>query len=178
MFSKKIKMLLAFMLVLLLSCSFTVFVNAENNSGEVSNVSETSVVAESKDTESAANTESVAETDESIAATVSESDENAEESEDNAAAATTKNSWIGWAIAGGVILLIALLIFIAIKRKTPFGLKLVKFFKDYKSEMKKIVWLSKKDLVKQTGVVLVTILIAAIFLGVLDGVFTLLIQLI
>ncbi|OGO87633.1 MAG: preprotein translocase subunit SecE [Clostridiales bacterium GWF2_36_10] len=64
------------------------------------------------------------------------------------------------------------------KRNTPFGQKLVKIFKDYKSEIKKIVWLSKKELIRQTGIVVVTVVIAAVFLGGLDWAFSQLIQLI
>ncbi|MBE6681639.1 MAG: preprotein translocase subunit SecE [Ruminococcaceae bacterium] len=44
--------------------------------------------------------------------------------------------------------------------------KIKKFFKDYKSEFKKIVWPEKGDTLKQSGIVIVSIIVvgAAIFL--------------
>ena len=46
--------------------------------------------------------------------------------------------------------------------------KIVKFFKDYKSEFKKIVWPDKKDTLRQSGVVAVTIVIVALAVFLLD----------
>ncbi len=43
-----------------------------------------------------------------------------------------------------------------------------KFFKDYKSEFKKIVWPDKKDTMRQSGVVVVAIIIVGLALMVLD----------
>lgn len=46
--------------------------------------------------------------------------------------------------------------------------KIAKFFKDYKSEFKKIVWPSKDDTTKMGVVVLVAIVIASIAIFLLD----------
>lgn len=46
--------------------------------------------------------------------------------------------------------------------------KITKFFKDYKSEFKKIVWPSKEDTTKMSVVVLVAIVIASIAIFLLD----------
>ena len=46
--------------------------------------------------------------------------------------------------------------------------KIVKFFKDYKSEFKKIAWPSKNDTTKMSVVVLVAIVIASIAIFMLD----------
>ena len=46
--------------------------------------------------------------------------------------------------------------------------KITKFFKDYKSEFKKIVWPSKDDTTKMGVVVLVAIVIASIAIFLLD----------
>lgn len=46
--------------------------------------------------------------------------------------------------------------------------KIKKFFKDYKSEFKKIVWPDKKDTVRQSGVVVVAIVVAGAVLILLD----------
>ncbi len=54
------------------------------------------------------------------------------------------------------------------KDKVGFGKKIGKFFKDYKSELKKIVWLSPKMTFQYTGMVLVVIVLVSAFIGVLD----------
>lgn len=45
---------------------------------------------------------------------------------------------------------------------------ITRFFKDLKGEMKKIVWPSKKQIINNTGVVIVFVIIAAIAVGGLD----------
>ena len=57
------------------------------------------------------------------------------------------------------------------KEKTGIGAKIKKFFKDYKSEMKKIVWPTRPQVIKNTGVVLVAIIFVAAIVGVLDLLF-------
>jgi len=46
--------------------------------------------------------------------------------------------------------------------------KVKKFFKDYKSEFKKIVWPDKKDTLKQSGVVVVSIIVVGVAVVLLD----------
>ena len=50
--------------------------------------------------------------------------------------------------------------------------RIAKFFKDLKSERKKITWPAKEDTLKKTGVVIVELVAAAILVGVLDFVFS------
>jgi len=57
------------------------------------------------------------------------------------------------------------------KEKMKFIDRIKKFFKDYKSEIKKIVWPTRKDVFQNTGVVLVAIVCVAIIVGILDLVF-------
>ena len=64
------------------------------------------------------------------------------------------------------------------KKKTSFFGKvknffkgIAKFFKDTKSELKKVVWPSKKDVKNNTITVIAVVLIAAIVLIVLDLIF-------
>lgn len=64
----------------------------------------------------------------------------------------------------------------AAKKKTPN--KIIKFFKDLKSEIKKVVWPSKKTVWNNTGVVLVAMLVAGVFVWGIDSIFTLIIDLI
>ena len=48
------------------------------------------------------------------------------------------------------------------------GGALQKFWREYKSELKKIVWYDRKSTIRSTFVVLVSILVSAVFLGILD----------
>ena len=43
-----------------------------------------------------------------------------------------------------------------------------KFFKDYSSELKKVVWLSKDEVRKNSAVVIVTVVVCAIAIGIVD----------
>ena len=52
-----------------------------------------------------------------------------------------------------------------------FGTKVAKFFRDTKSELKKVVWPSKEDTKQNTIVVLVTVAIAAVVMILLDAIF-------
>ena len=60
------------------------------------------------------------------------------------------------------------------KKKSPksnkpgFGEKVKKFFKDYKSELKKIVWYGKKQTVKSTAVVIVALVAVSAAVSLLD----------
>ncbi len=49
--------------------------------------------------------------------------------------------------------------------------RVAKFFRDCKGEVKKIVWPTPKATFKNTGVVLVTIIVVALFVFLLDTVF-------
>ena len=53
------------------------------------------------------------------------------------------------------------------KNKIGLGQRIKKFFKDYKSEIKKIVWLSPKTTFQYTAMVLVVMVIVSAFIGVL-----------
>ena len=52
-----------------------------------------------------------------------------------------------------------------------FGARVSKFFRDTKSELKKVVWPSKEDVKTNTIVVLVTVAIAAVVMILLDAIF-------
>jgi preprotein translocase subunit SecE len=51
------------------------------------------------------------------------------------------------------------------------GNKVVKYLKDVKSELKKITWPSKNDIVKSTGAVLLCLVIFSVILAIYDSVF-------
>lgn len=54
------------------------------------------------------------------------------------------------------------------KEKVPFIQRVKKFFKDYKSELKKIVWSSKDQVVKNTTVVVALVVVSGVVLVLLD----------
>ena len=57
------------------------------------------------------------------------------------------------------------------KSIAAFGRKVAKFVKDCRGEIKKIVWPSPKATFKNTGVVLVTIIVLGLFVFLLDTAF-------
>ena len=52
------------------------------------------------------------------------------------------------------------------------GQKIKKFFKDYSSELKKVVWLSKAEVRKNSLVVIVSVIVCAIAIGIVDLAFS------
>lgn len=52
--------------------------------------------------------------------------------------------------------------------KPGLGFKIKKFFKDNKSELKKIVWYGKKQTIKSTGLVIVSLVIVSAVISLLD----------
>ena len=52
-----------------------------------------------------------------------------------------------------------------------FGARVSKFFRDTKSELKKVVWPSKADVKTNPNVVLITVAIAAVVMILLDAIF-------
>lgn len=51
------------------------------------------------------------------------------------------------------------------------------FFREYKSEMKKVVWYPKKDVVRDTGIVVASLVASGVVIGLLDLAFVKLISL-
>ena len=49
--------------------------------------------------------------------------------------------------------------------------KIVKFFKEVKSEMKKVVWPSKKQLVNNTLIVIAVVVLIGIVIAIFDTIF-------
>lgn len=56
--------------------------------------------------------------------------------------------------------------------------KVAKWFKDLKSEFKKVVWPSKKTVVDNTSVVLAVVVFSAVLIGLLDAGFLKLMELV
>ena len=52
-----------------------------------------------------------------------------------------------------------------------------RFFKDTKSELKKIVWTSRKTVLNNTGVVIIVLVISSVGIGIIDFIFNALVGL-
>lgn len=50
------------------------------------------------------------------------------------------------------------------------------FFREVRAEMKKVTWPSRKDLLQSTGVVIVAVIIAAVYIGVFDFVWSVIVR--
>ena len=178
MFSNKLKTLFLAVLVILLACSLTLFAYAEE-SNDISDISVADDVSgNTSDTDESITDESGEASDTESSASDGSSEQAQSITENSSEAEGAGSSWTGWIIAGAILIIIGTAIFVSIKKKNAFGQRLVKFFKNYKSEIKKIVWLSRKETFRQTGIVLIIIVVACVFLGLLDYAFTSLIQLI
>ena len=85
---------------------------------------------------------------------------------------TEKESWVekhkSLFISLIVIAAVAVIVFILYLVSPKFREKFKKFWKDFNAEFKKLVWPTKKQLVRNSAVVLVTIVIAGAFLALLD----------
>jgi preprotein translocase subunit SecE len=57
-------------------------------------------------------------------------------------------------------------------KKKPFFARMKKYFKDTKSELKKVTWPSKEQLKQNTTVIIVFIILIGIFLFVFDSAFS------
>ena len=62
------------------------------------------------------------------------------------------------------------------QKKNGFLKKVSHFFKDFRSEVKKIVWPTKKQVINNTIVVLVMMLIVGIFIWGVDAIMSLLVN--
>ncbi|MDQ1327351.1 MAG: preprotein translocase subunit SecE [Candidatus Poribacteria bacterium] len=48
--------------------------------------------------------------------------------------------------------------------------KIFKFLREVRLEMKKVTWPTRKEITGSTGVVIVTVIIVAIYLGIVDNI--------
>ena len=180
---KFLPLLLALLLVFTVSV-FAVMAEPEEESSEVS--AETTTEETSAEETSAEETSSE-ETSETTSDETSAASSEATSSEASAeSSATSENreeqkapSNIPWKliITVAVVLVIAAVLFILAKTNSKLGQKIAKFFKDYKSEIGKISWMPRKDLVRSTLVVLAVLIVASLAIGLLDYGFSALVRL-
>ena len=140
-----------------------------------------SVTAFASETEAAGETDSAAATgDETEAPEATESDAAAGDTVTTGETVTTgdtketKDKTVNWdlIITLAVIGVALIVFFIFYFAKASFREKVKKFFRDYKSERKKIVWSPARDVKKNTIVVIVIALAFALVIGLLDILFS------
>ena len=149
--------LLTFALSLLLMFSLaSVSVFAETDT-EAETVAETELVTEPEETTEATETTGAA-TESSTAAVAEESK------------GLTTQAIINLAV-GGVLLVVLVILCVKFRDKIP------EWFRSLKSECKKIVWCPKEQLKNNSKVVLITIILLAVAIGLLDFAFAKAIQL-
>jgi preprotein translocase SecE subunit len=164
---------LSVLLAVLLAMTLSFSVLAEESATDESAVS----------TEESAEASTEASAEESTEASKEESKEESKaetsKPESNTTGSTaTEESNFPWArvITLIVIVVLVLIVWVLTKTNTALGQRLKKFFKEYASEIKKVSWSTPKETLKATGVVLVFVIGAALAIGVLDGVFGLIVK--
>ena len=76
-----------------------------------------------------------------------------------------------------LLLLVGLIIAGLIFFKSPQGKRLSTFINETKIELRKVVWPTRDETVKTTGMIIVAVVIVAIFLWIVDAFFSWMVQL-
>ena len=71
-----------------------------------------------------------------------------------------------------LIMLFGLIVAAAIFIKSAQGDRLLHFVKETRIELRKVVWPTREETIKTTGIVLIAVIIIAIFLWIVDAFFT------
>ena len=154
----KNKILAIVLAVLVLVSVFSVSVFADDNENGDAPVTLTST-GSTETTEATEATETTTETSATTTTTTTET-------------ATTEKTWIekntGLVIMLAVIVVGVIVFFIVYFASPKFKEKVNKFWKDYNAEFKKLVWPTKQQLVRNSAVVIVTIIVAGALLALLD----------
>jgi preprotein translocase subunit SecE len=71
-----------------------------------------------------------------------------------------------------LITLVLFLISIAVFIKSSQGDRFLHFLKETRIELRKVVWPSRQETLKTTGIIMVVVIVVAIFLWIIDAFFT------
>ena len=173
--------LLALLLVFSASV-FAPFAEPDDTSSEATSSEVTSSEASSEETASDTSSETSSEAASSEAASSEAASETSSEAVSDAESDATEEetgSSIPWKLIISLIVIVAIvaILFILAKTNSKLGQRIAKFFKDYKSEISKISWMPRNELVRSTLVVLAVIVASAIVIGLLDLLFSFLVGL-
>ena len=170
--------LLALLLVFSVSV-FAPFAEPDDTSTEATSSEVTSSEATSEEASSDASSEAVAEESSADGESEASTDEEATSDAENGATEEEAASSIPWKLIISLIVIVVVvaILFILAKTNSKLGQRIAKFFKDYKSEISKISWMPRNELVRSTLVVLAVIVASAIVIGLLDLLFSFLVGL-
>ncbi len=76
-----------------------------------------------------------------------------------------------------LVLLLGLVLAGFVFFKSPQGIQMSVFLKETKIELRKVVWPTKDETIKTTGIIMIAVIIIAIFLWIVDSFFTWAVQL-
>ncbi len=193
--SNRLLKLLPILLAFVLLCSASVFAVLADESSEAESVTESAT--ESEEVTSGDESEEATSGDESEAESADESKAETSGTTSGTTSATTSattsttsgdahaghdheeetsggldaTTWQLIITAAVVVILVAVL-FILAKTNTKVGQKIANFFKNNKSEIKKVVWMPRNDLFKSTCIVLLVLIAACALIGLLDFAFS------
>lgn len=146
-------------------------VSSEDESAE-SNETGDAVSGESGDTASndASNTESADASETESAETSGEASTDESSTATDSDSSSDDDSSFPWALTifGAIVVIVAIVCFVSVKLNNKLGVWLKGFFRDYKSEIKKVTWPSKDITIKSTIVVIVCLVVSGIVIGLLD----------
>ena len=71
-----------------------------------------------------------------------------------------------------LVLLTILIIAVAVFIKSSHGDRLLHFSKETQIELRKVVWPTREETIKTTGIIMIAVFITAIFLWIVDSFFT------
>jgi len=77
-----------------------------------------------------------------------------------------------------LVLLLGLFVAVFIFLKSDQGSQLIYFLKETRIELRKVVWPTRDETIKTTGMIMIAVVIVAIFLWIVDAFFTWAVQLI
>jgi preprotein translocase SecE subunit len=171
-FMKALSILLAVLLAMTLS--FTVLAEGEESTASTAESTVSTDASAEASTEASASESKAEESKTESKAEESKAEESkleANKNDSTNAVATKSFPWARVITLIAIVVLVIVLVILA-KTNTALGQKINKFFKEYWSEIKKVSWSTPKDTLKATAVVLVFIVVAAAAIGVLDLIFT------
>ena len=71
-----------------------------------------------------------------------------------------------------LVLLLGLVIAIFVFLRSAHGSRLIVFLRETKIELRKVVWPTKDETIKTTGMIMIAVFVVAIFLWIVDAFFT------
>lgn len=147
-----------------------------NEASDVTSEEDGDTTSDESGAEASEDASTEASTEASEEASDESGEESGEESSDESSTAADSDSddddssSFPWALTifGAIVVIVAIVCFVSVKLNNKLGVWLKGFFRDYKSEIKKVTWPSKDVTIKSTIVVIVCLVVSGIVIGLLD----------